>query len=1107
MKRIFQYSVVLGLALSFSAVAAPKNDSPVRVKGTVVDASGAPVDNAIIEVYTYPKGGMRFFEGTWENSKKIEAADGAFELELPVEGCLVLARNEGMAPDWRSFWRVTDEDQTLDFVLGTAGIISGTVVDHTGKPVPNAEVFVAAAASRLEPGQGGPNILAGKQARELFSARSGNDGKFQIKGFPTNATAQLYVKAPGLAFTDLGADRMLYQGNLPHAAGREDIRLELEPAGVIEGTIGPEYAGQSPPKAMVTVENPANQLLTIVAALPKVESGPDGKFRLVDVPAGNYSVRAQFGEGSLPERIAEPQQVTLESGQTHVLEKPITPIRGGWLEVTVVDARSRAAVSNANIYMYRDPQPGMAVVTRDGGSSGPDGKMLMRVVPDTYRVSANKQNLNAPNVLVEVQPNKTNAVELELPSLRLVRGVVLNPDGTPAADISVQTVGFYGGRTKPLKTDAEGKFEFQFAPQFYGQEPALVTILARDLKQNLAVSAELDEETETVELKLAPGITLAGEIESDGKPIEKPEVTLIFWATENRGMHLQGWSTNGSKPGSFEISALPVGHKYSVIASAKGHGQKQIGVMQAPATEAGRIEVEKIELRRATLKLAGKVVDADEKPVKDAQVNISGDGQPNDSTRTDKDGQFSFAAVCEGSLYLNAFAMSSHGSVNAEGGDTNVVVLLGSSSARFGSSGTSGKLQGTVTDPDGKPAKGAKIMALPSSGSQPAVTTREDGTFTLRWNMQPWQLESGDPILIVRDLERNLAIFETFESTATNISPKLAPALVVAGKVEDPEGKPLARAQISLMVLAGRTYSNLEDKALETNSEGKFEIRAVPVGPEYFIFAGLKGHGRIQHKLDSELESGSMELDTFVLSPADKMIAGQVMTPEDKPAAGAHVNVSGDGQPSDSVQTDRNGRFKFAVCDGEVRLYVSGQNSYANVSVEAGDTNIVVNLQGYGQPRRLAPARAPLKGKPLPDLATLGLAVDSAPANQPLLLCLLDAEQRPSRRAARVLAEQCEALKQKGVCTLLVQTAAVSDEAITEWTNSVSMPFTIGRVSEKTPANKWATETPSLPWLILRDQEGKVVVEGFPVEELESKLNDLLTPAIDLAVPGADARK
>jgi hypothetical protein len=70
-----------------------------------------------------------------------------------------------------------------------------------------------------------------------------------------------------------------------------------------------------------------------------------------------------------------------------------------------------------------------------------------------------------------------------------------------------------------------------------------------------------------------------------------------------------------------------------------------------------------------------------------------------------------------------------------------------------------------------------------------------------------------------------------------------------------------------------------------------------------------------------------------------------------------------------------------------------------------------------------------------------------------------------------------------------------SAETLQSLTNDSQLPFPLGRVTEKTPATRWATDVESLPWLILRDGNGNVVAEGFSLDELDAKLESLKTKA------------
>ncbi|MCX8108878.1 MAG: thioredoxin-like domain-containing protein, partial [Verrucomicrobiae bacterium] len=169
---------------------------------------------------------------------------------------------------------------------------------------------------------------------------------------------------------------------------------------------------------------------------------------------------------------------------------------------------------------------------------------------------------------------------------------------------------------------------------------------------------------------------------------------------------------------------------------------------------------------------------------------------------------------------------------------------------------------------------------------------------------------------------------------------------------------------------------------------------------------------------------------------------------------------------------------------------VGGAQGFAVVTAQDGDTNIVVTLeQSMAAPTDKRPAS--LKGRPGPDLTSVGVSSDLTAAGKPVLVCLFDVEQRPSRRLIRLLGERYESLTRNGVQVVAVQAALVSEQTFTEWMRSNKVAFPIGRVTEKSKETVWASDVRSLPWLILIDGQGKVAAEGFGLEELESKLAEL----------------
>jgi hypothetical protein len=322
----------------------------------------------------------------------------------------------------------------------------------------------------------------------------------------------------------------------------------------------------------------------------------------------------------------------------------------------------------------------------------------------------------------------------------------------------------------------------------------------------------------------------------------------------------------------------------------------------------------------------------------------------------------------------------------------------------------------------------------------------------------------------------------------------LKPALTLTGQVKNEDGTPLPAAQIGFWLKSGNSYEQLDQSTITADASGHFEIKCLPMSGEFIVWATAKGYGKHQQPLHPEYETNRVELEPFALKHANLVIAGQVLKDDDKPASGVNVNLNGDGQPDGNLTTDSQGRFHFQVCEGQINLNAYSQNGGGNAqaNVQAGDTNIVMNLTSSSGGNRAIPRRAALKGGPLPDLTSVNLVTNAAPAGQPVLLCLFDAGQRPSRHVISQLNEQAAALKEKKVCVIGVQAAVITDEAFNAWKDAKPVSIPLGRVQEKSAKTKWATSTSALPWLVLTDANYKVVAEGFPLDELDAQIQKVV---------------
>jgi len=1062
-----------------SAASANADATPVKVSGIISDGAGNPVAGATVEYWCYEGNGFRPSEPKLE--KQITTGtDGTYGIQVLRDSGFLLARKPGMAPGWRQlnqgFNRIRETGNHI--VLTPPGTLGGVVVDEGDKPVANAEVSVMMAISdtSFESGARSFNYFSGKAAGGCFPARTDGTGHFRVENFPTNACAILAVRSPGKVLKP-SQQTITDVRTAGYRAGQADIKLVLEPASSIEGKIVGGYTGQPLPAARLTLQS-SQPGFFMDGAIEPARSDADGAFRFDDIAAGSYSIQTVFGTNALSDWVAEAVPVTVEAGKA-ARGVQVTAARGALLEVSVLGKEDRKPVAQVNVSAHKEHAQSAAV-------SDTNGIARLRLLPGDYQITAFRQSMPSSQSSATVETGKTNRVELELAAPQKISGVVHAPDGQVAVGVSVRIVGGYGMADADLKTDANGKFELEWNQRpVGGQSDSTPCVLVRDADRNLAVAQDLDENTGTLDLKLAPGLTLVGRAESDGKPVTNTTAQLVFW-TGRSGMWLPGLARTNT-PGQFEIPALPPGRKYGVIISAPGYGQKQMHNLEISA-EAIRQELDPVELKPANLKLAGQVLDADDKPVVGCFVNLNGDGQPNGNATADSQGRFVFGHVCEGPAQVYSNSGRSYGNVSAEGGDTNVVLKLGTT---YSSSpgAKEHKLKGIVTDDAGQPAADAMVAVFPNNGTR-WVKTGAKGEFNLAWSLQPWQAQAGNALLVVRELARSLAATEELPEDTTNLNVKLKPALTVTGQVRKADDSPLTGAQVGLWLKAGRSYDQLNEQMSQVNAEGRYEIKCLPPDAQYTVYAIAKDYGKNQQQVEPASDTNRIELAPFVLKLADRLIAGQVLNDTDKPASGVNIQLSGDGQPDGNMTTDSKGRFHFQVCEGQIRLFAYSQSGSGNAqaTVEAGDTNIVMSLSSSPGGVRQPPRRALLKGSTLPDLSAMNLAADAVPAGQPVLLCLFDASQRPCRHIIHLLDEQVTALRQKNVSVLGIQAAVISDESFNEWKSAGGVSFPVGRVTEGSGKSKWVSEVSSLPWLILADSTHQVVAEGFSLDELDVQM-------------------
>lgn len=266
-------------------------------------------------------------------------------------------------------------------------------------------------------------------------------------------------------------------------------------------------------------------------------------------------------------------------------------------------------------------------------------------------------------------------LKVKAKGMRKITGVVRDQEGKPISDAIVLTRLDMADSTA---TDTAGRFTLMCRPMdMLRPKEDTAYLIVRHKKRNLAATIELNENTETFDIEMAPGVIFSGKVvDIKGKGIPEADLFVTF-KVSHFGIGCRE-ATDIDPQGNYEIRAVPSGHQFSVSASAKGYGEQYVQAHTAEAAD-GRIELKPLVLPNANLSVSGVVIDVDDMPVEGARVSCYGEDQPSLITRTNADGKFMLGCVCAGRIGIRAQKSGQkqlRGRVETEGGAAGVRIVL-----------------------------------------------------------------------------------------------------------------------------------------------------------------------------------------------------------------------------------------------------------------------------------------------------------------------------------------------------------------------------------------------------------------------------------------------
>jgi protocatechuate 3,4-dioxygenase beta subunit len=705
--------------------------------------------------------------------------------------------------------RKADASLTLD--PGVA--VSGKVVGADGKtPVAGATLMVGTFSNVKTNDDGTFTIAHAPKKWDLIEAKSGDLIGERANNPKAPATMKL---APGATISGVLRDTKTQQP----LAGAE-IRLSHAQG----GRGGFRFADPNASSAITDAK---------------------GNFTFSGLRPGSYDI-----SGSRPGYSLMPANITVASAQKAqkaIAANPLARVSG-----MVVDEDKRP-VAAANVTIDAPSRAGFNFMGLPGGErntvSGVDGRFVLNTPRDgDVIVEATKKGYPSAktNTFRIASGERKSGITLTIPRGIALTGRVTDNNGKPLSGVSIAAIsaesgGAGGGPGVQIRrtilaairggnndedfvqTGSDGTFTIRLKEGMYdisfkreGYAPASVR------------SQQVSSATRPIEVKLGPGVEIAGIVKRGGTPVS--DVMVIAMGGDS-----QSFATTGPD-GRFTVPDLLPG-SYMVMLNKQDDFIQQMKTVSAPATDLT------IDLP-AGGRVTGHVVDkTTHQPITSFEAGIStsrsGGGMvintpPMMKNFTSDDGSFALDNVPAGTMQIMAnapgYTTGRVPSVVIEEGKTTENVEVGLDAGV--------KLSGRVSGPDGAPLAGVFIrpdngpMRGMPFGGESTTTTDANGEYTID------SLEPGEKTF---SFSKSGYLTESrtsqLNSKDTRLDVQLSSGIRINGVVVTDAGAPVADASVRASSAASGGFG----RTARTDANGAFLFEGVAPG-HYSFVASKEGY-------------------------------------------------------------------------------------------------------------------------------------------------------------------------------------------------------------------------------------------------------------------------
>ncbi len=612
----------------------------LAIRGVVRWPDGSPAAEASVALHTAPSA----FQpgGAKERSLRTDAA-GAFEVTGLVAGEFTLsarARRDvpGVAKADRVWWTARREGvaagtRDVALVLAAGAGVRGRVVDDLGRPI-------ASFAVRAQPA--GASKEGRKSVGDRFREES---GAFELPAVPDGEWTLVAESTEKIE----SAPVVLV---LPRDAGRAVDLVIPRPASISGRVV--DVDGTPAASAEVELSQHVGEFQDTVRS---ATTDREGKFSLQSVPVGALSLVARRNDRASSIAL-EP---AVQAGQ-ELADVVLALRRGGTVEGRVLDATDGPR-PDVDVHLYAMDGRGM----RPARTAADGTFRIENVEPGKVFVSVQASDGQESGWIGADRPQKTVVVEegrvvrVELGGATKGR-ILVSGTVRGAGPVAGATVRFFAmdgsqtddGRGRTATTDESGRYELRVP----GRGSYSVGAEARGSGAIWTRVDIGDEPTQTVDLQLGTARIAGRVLDPDGKPVARVRLNAQASGSPFDGnARSQGTDTTksdgtfalvGLLPGTYTIDAEP--DRWSDSASAQLSAGKVEGIELAAGANREGLEV---RLERGSTVVV-RVVGADGRPVRNANVEVATGSRMGYPTRSDDAGVARFEGVSAGPATITA---------------------------------------------------------------------------------------------------------------------------------------------------------------------------------------------------------------------------------------------------------------------------------------------------------------------------------------------------------------------------------------------------------------------------------------------------------------------